>query len=36
LATLLWDYPTIELVAKHLAEGGEPLSEQAVEGRWRE
>jgi acyl carrier protein len=37
LATLVWDYPTIELVAKHLAEGGEePTSEQAVDGRREE
>jgi acyl carrier protein len=33
LATLVWDYPTIELVAKHLAEGGGgSLSEQVAEG----
>lgn len=33
LATLTWDYPTIELVAKHLAEGAESNTEPSAECR---
>ena len=36
LATLVWDYPTIELVAKHLAEETESVSEQTIDGRGEE
>lgn len=36
VATLVWDYPTIELVARHLAGGGETVSEQAMDGQREE